>query len=90
MDTRRRNWKEQPDHHHAYETVRRMSIITVMHMVWGGVGCARIQLTQGSLHALYYIVARAWRLYKTGFGLTIGFTGLNSITQLVITHYSSL
>jgi hypothetical protein len=36
------------------------------------------------------ILSRVQRLYETGFGLTIGFIGLNSITQLVITPYSSL
>jgi hypothetical protein len=35
-------------------------------------------------------LSRAWRLHETGFGLTIGFIGLNLITQLVITPYSSL
>jgi hypothetical protein len=36
------------------------------------------------------IMSRVRWLYETGFGLTIGFIGLNSITQLVITPYSLL
>jgi hypothetical protein len=36
------------------------------------------------------MLSRVRRLYETGFGLAAGFIGLNSITQLVITPYSSL
>jgi hypothetical protein len=38
----------------------------------------------------FKILSSVRRLYETGFGLAIGFTGLNSITELVITPYSSL
>jgi hypothetical protein len=33
-------------------------------------------------HFRYIIVARMWRLYKTGIGLTTGFIGSHTITQL--------
>jgi hypothetical protein len=38
----------------------------------------------------YVIVARMWRLYKTGIGLTTGFIGSHTVTITVYTLYNPL
>jgi hypothetical protein len=48
---------------------------------------ASVKYDREKLLTFEYIVARMWRLYKTGIGLTTGFTGLHTVT--VYTLYSS-
>jgi hypothetical protein len=45
---------------------------------------------RGRNYENFHIVARTWRLCKTGFGLTAGFIGLHAITVTMYTLYNPL